>query len=174
MSPLELVAVARPGVAVRVVEQTDEVVLHGGGEVFRLPLTDGAVRRHALLVRALPKLAERVPVAVPWPRYGGVLEDGATPFTAEARLPGAPLTAPPDGIALSQVAGMLLALRAVPAKEARQWGADGAGDCLVHGDLDPASVLVAPTGVVTGVVGWRPRLGTAHEDVTRLGVDPLG
>ncbi|MFN2522107.1 MAG: hypothetical protein ABR614_02165 [Mycobacteriales bacterium] len=179
MNPLALVAAARPGLTARLVEETHELVLHGGGEVFRLPLTEQAVARHALLVRALPALAVRLPVAVPRPRYVGVMDDGSTPFTAEPRLPGERMTAPPDGIALGQLAGLLLALRDVPAKEAQQWGAAGDRDLhhavLLHGALTPSALLADPArGVLTGVVDWRPRLGEPAEDVRSLGVDPLG
>ncbi len=88
-------------------------MLAGGGELFRLPLTATAVARHAVLVRALPKLVPLVPVAVAPPRFVGVLADGATPFTAERRLPGV-RPAALDGIAQGQLEGVVEALRAVP------------------------------------------------------------
>lgn len=180
MNPLAIAAVARPGVAFRIVPDpdADELVLHGGGEVLRLPLTAEAVRRHALLVSALPALAPRLPVAVPRPRYVGVLADGSTPFLAEPRLPGSPLTSVPTGLAAGQLAGVLAALREVPEKEAQQWGTPGpagAGAVLLHGDLRPANLLADPErGLLTGIVGWRPRLGLAAADVEWLGADPLG
>lgn len=182
MNPLAAAAIARPGVAFRVAPDSerdaDEVVLHGGGEVLRLPLTAEAVHRHALLVAAMPALAARLPVAVPRPRYVGVLADGSTPFLAEPRLPGSPLTSLPIGLALGQLAGVLAALREVPAKEAQQWGAQGPAGVdavLLHGGLRPATLLADPRrGLLTGIVGWRPRIGPAADDVEWLGADPLG
>ncbi len=97
-SPEALVAVARPGVRLRRVTDIPaydgEVVLVGGGEVFRLPL----------------------------PRFVGVLADGSTPFTAEPRLPGTPVEQP-SGIAAGQLEGVLAALDDITAHEAAQWGA---------------------------------------------------
>ena len=140
----ELVEAVRPGVVLREVEGVDEVVLHGGGEVFRLPLTDDAVARQRVLVRALPVLAQLLPVAVPRPRYVGVLADGATPFTAEARLPGVPVT-DPTGIAAAQWDGVLAALDDVGAGQVREWG----------GLPRPSVLLADPTrGVLTGLVDW--------------------
>ncbi|MCW2605427.1 MAG: hypothetical protein JWO60_120 [Frankiales bacterium] len=157
-----LVAAARPGVALhRRPSLPDELVLAGGGEVFRLPLAPTAVARHAVLVRALPKLVPLVPVALAPPRFVGVMDDGATPFTAERRLPGVRPTAV-SGIALGQLEGAVEALRAVPAREAAQWGVPGAaaaGAVLQHPGLlaDPPfdALLCDPrTGLLTGVVGW--------------------
>ena len=143
---IEQVAAVRPGVALRVVDgPDDEVVVHGGGEVFRLPLTADAVDRQRLLVRSLPVLAGLVPVPVPQPRYVGVLADGATPFTAEARLPGVPVT---DlvGIAGVQWEGVEAALDAVSPGQVRDWG----GLCR------PTVLLADPArGVLTGLVAWR-------------------
>ncbi|MCU1692625.1 MAG: hypothetical protein JWM64_1716 [Frankiales bacterium] len=161
-----LVRGARPGVPLhRRPSRSDEVVLAGGGEVFRLPLTDDAVARHAVLVRALPRLVPLVPVAVAPPRYVGVVEDGATPFTAERRLPGA---VPPSlgGIALGQLEGVVEALRGVPPREAGQWGVPGAGPVLLHGALRRDALLADPrTGVLTGVVDWDLRLGEEQDAV---------
>jgi aminoglycoside phosphotransferase (APT) family kinase protein len=139
-------------------------VLASADEVFRLPLTPAAVERSAVHVRALPALRTRVPVALPAPRFVGVLPDGATPFTAEPRLPGAP----PDptralgSIARAQLQGVHAALAAVPPKEARQWGVPGDGEVLLHGDLRLA-VLLADGPRLTAVTGWRLRLGAAAE-----------
>ena len=115
-------------------------------------------------VRALPALRTRVPVALPAPRYVGVMPDGATPFTAEPRLPGAPPHPARllGSIARAQLQGVLAALAAVSPKEARQWGVPGDGDVLLHGDLRLA-VLLANGPRLTGVTGWRLRLGTADQ-----------
>ena len=158
----------RPGLELRsLAVHDDEVVLAGAGEVFRLPLAAPAVARQAVLVRALPELRARLPVPVPVPRYVGVLPDGATPFTAEPLLPGEPAGAL-GTIALGQLAGALAALAAVPEREAQQWGVPGQGS-LLHGALDAGALLVDPTrGVLTGLVGWRPRLGDPVDDVASL------
>jgi aminoglycoside phosphotransferase (APT) family kinase protein len=163
-------AAARPGVVLReAAGPADELVRHGGGEVLRLPRTPEAAERLVLLVRALPRLRPLVPVAVPQPRLVGVLADGETPFTAEARLPGVP-GRPLEGPAVGQLAGLLAALADVPVREARSWGVPGDG-VLVHGALTPAALLVDPRrGVLTGVVGWRLRLGDPAEDLA--GLDP--
>ncbi len=147
---------ARPGVALReAAGPDDELVLHGGGEVLRLPRTPEAAARLLLLVRALPRLRPLVPLAVPAPRLVGVLADGATPFTAEPRLPGVPVTGALDGIAAGQRAGLRAALDAVPVREAQQWGVPGDGTRLA----DPAALLVDPRrGVLTAAVGWHLRL----------------
>ena len=91
-------------------EHDDELVLLGGGEVFRLPLAPSGLARLTVLVRALPVLRSRVPVAVAPPRWVGVLPDGETPFTAEPRLPGRPPTGPLGSIAAGQLAGVGAAL----------------------------------------------------------------
>ena len=141
----------------------DEVVLAGGGEVFRLPLAAAAAARHAVLVRALPELRNRLPVTVATPRYVGLMPDGATPFTAERELPGEP-SSTLDSLAVSQLQGVLDALADVPEREAAQWGVQGQGS-LLHGALDASALLHDPVrGVLTGVVGWRPRLGDPAED----------
>lgn len=141
----------------------DEVVLAGGGEVFRLPLQPSAADRHATLVRALPELRTRLPVAVAVPRYVGVLPDGQTPFTAERELPGV-ATTQVEPIAAGQLAGVLAALAAVPEREAQQWGVPGSGS-LLHGALDAHAVLSDPgRGLLTGIVGWRLRLGEPDDD----------
>jgi aminoglycoside phosphotransferase (APT) family kinase protein len=142
----------------------DEAVLASTNQVFRLPLTPDAAERHAVHVRALPMLRTRVPVALPAPRYVGVMPDGSTPFTAEPRLPGAPLdpTRALGSITRGQLQGVLAALAAVPVKEARQWGVPGDGEVLLHGDLRLA-VLLADGPRLTAVTGWRLRLGTADE-----------
>lgn len=150
-SPEALVAVARPGVRLRrvtgVPAYDEEVVLLGGGEVFRLPLTAAAAARAAVLVRALPALRARLPVAVPLPRFVGVLADGSTPFTAERRLPGTPVTQP-TGIAAGQLEGVLAALEDVSAHEAALWGTATAPR--------PQLLLLDPgRGVLTGLVAWR-------------------
>lgn len=164
------VAAVRPGVVLhrRPSPHDDELVLAGGGEVFRLPLRPSAVARHAVLVRALPKLVPLVPVALAPPRYVGVLADGATPFTAERRLPGVRPVAL-EGIAGGQRDGVLAALEAVPVREAQQWGVPGDGPVLVHGALEQdddglGALLADPrTGLLTGVVGWDLRLGDVTE-----------
>lgn len=165
-----LVQAARPGVVLhRRPSRADELVLAGGGEVFRLPLAPSAAARHAVLVKALPKLAPLVPVALAPPRYVGVLDDGATPFTAERRLPGV-RPQELEGIAQGQLDGVLAALAAVPPREAAQWGvpvrttstgervppADLEGLVLHHRGLPALDVLLADprTGLLTGVVDW--------------------
>lgn len=170
----QLVAVARPGVRLhRRPSAEDEVVLAGGGEVFRLPLTEAAAARHAVLVRALPKLVPLVPVALAVPRYVGVLDDGTTPFTAERRLPGVRPSSL-EGIALGQYEGVVEALAAVPVREAEQWGVPSAAGpdaaVLRHTGLRSAQdgtvtdealdcLLADPrTGLLTGVVAWDLRL----------------
>jgi hypothetical protein len=141
----ELVEAVRPGIVLHEVEGVDEVVLHGGGEVFRLPLTDAAVARQRVLVTSLPALFALLPVAVPRPRYVGVLADGATPFTAERRLPGEPVEHP-TGIAAGQWEGVQAALDAVSPGQVREWG----------GLFRPTLLLADPgRGVLTGVVEWR-------------------
>ncbi len=170
MTLQEAAAAARPGVVLReAAGPDDELVLHGGGEVLRLPRTAEAAARLVLLVRALPRLRPLVPVAVPLPRLVGVLEDGSTPFTAERRLPGVPGLAL-EGPAVGQLAGLLAALADVPVREAQSWGVPGDG-VLLHGALTPAALLVDPRrGVLTGVVGWRLRLGEQADD--HAGLDP--
>lgn len=130
--------------------------------MFRLPLSPAAVARHAVHVRALPALVTRVPVALAAPRYVGVLPDGQTPFTAERRLPGTPVRGPLGSIATAQLAGVVAALADVPAREARQWGVPGDGDVLVHGALT-ADALLADGPRLTGITGWRLRLGAAEQ-----------
>lgn len=169
MSALErAVAQVRPGVALRALAvHDDEVVLAGGDEVFRLPLTPDAAARHAVLVRALPELRTRVPVTMAVPRYAGVLPDGETPFLAEPLLPGEPADAL-GPLAVGQLAGVLAALAAAPEREAQQWGVTGEG-VLLHGALDRTALLLDPArGVLTGLVGWRPRLGEADDDLALL------
>lgn len=158
----------RPGIVLRsLAVSDDEVVLAGGEEVFRLPLAPAAAQRHAVLVRALPELRTRLPVPVAVPRYVGVLPDGSTPFTAERLLPGRPASEL-GTIALGQLRGVLAALADVPAREGRQWGATGEGS-LLHGALDATALLVDPErGVLTGLVGWHPRLGDPAEDLASL------
>lgn len=169
MSALErAVAQVRPGLPLTTLAvHDDEAVLTGGDEVFRLPLAPQAVERHAVLVRALPLLRTRLPVAVAVPRYAGVLPDGATPFTVEPRLTGVPADRL-GTIATGQLAGVLAALAAVPPREAQQWGVTGDGT-LLHGALDGTALLLDPErGVLTGVVGWRPRLGDPADDRASL------
>lgn len=164
MSRLErLVQAARPGVELRPLAiHDDEVVLTGGGEVFRLPLVGPAAARHAVLVPMLTALRPLLPVAVAVPRFVGVMADGQTPFTAEPLLAGEPTTTL-DPIAAGQLAGVLAALAAVPTKLAQQWGLSGDGT-LRHGGLGPTAVLHDPArGVLTGLVGWQPALGPAGE-----------
>ena len=169
---IDRVAAVRPGVALREVDgPTDELVVHGGGEVFRLPRTPEAAERLLVLVRALPRLRPLVPVSVPVPRLVGVLADGETPFTAEKRLPGVAPAGELGPVAAGQLAGLVTALDDVPAREAAQWGVAGEG-VLLHGALTRANVLVDPVrGVVTGVVGWAPRLGDRAEELA--GLDPV-
>ena len=158
----------RPGVVLRsLAVHDDEVVLAGGGEVFRLPLAPDAAARHAVLVRALPELRLRLPVAVAVPRYVGLMPDGTTQFTAEPELQGEPVSSL-DPIATGQLAGVLDALAAVPEREAQQWGVTGTGS-LLHGALDSSALLQDPMrGLLTGVVGWRLRLGDAAEELVSL------
>jgi hypothetical protein len=104
-----------------------------------------------VLVRALPVLRARVPVAVAPPRWVGVLPDGETPFTAEPRLPGRPPTAALGSIAAGQLAGVVAALADVPAREARQWGVPGDGEVLQA----PGLTLLADGPRLTGTTGWR-------------------
>lgn len=164
---------ARPDSELHVLaDLPDELVLSAGSELLRLPRTPGAVARHAVLARALPVLRNRLPVAVAAPRYVGVLADGSTPLTAEPRLPGEPLGGRRLGaIAVGQLAGTLAALREVPEREAQSWGVDGAGT-LLHGDLHPGALLVEPrTGLLTGIAGWRLRLGEPEDDLALLPAD---
>ena len=130
-------------------------MLHGGGEVLRLPRTPVAAARLLLLVRALPRLRPLVPLAVPAPRLVGVLPDGETPFTAEPRLPGVPVAAPDGPVAEGQHAGLVAALAAVPVREAQQWGVPGAGERLVG---TPVLLADPRRGVLTAAVGWDLRL----------------
>ena len=76
----------------REVEGVDEVVFHGGGEVFRLPVSDAAVARQRSLVKALPALFALPRAAVPAPRVIGVLAYGATPSPRGRRPPGGAAT----------------------------------------------------------------------------------
>lgn len=164
MSRLErLVQVARPGVQLRqLAVHDDEVVLAGGGEVFRLPLEPSGAARHAVLVPMLAALRPLLPVAVAVPRFIGVMADGTTPFTAEPLLPGEPTTLL-DPIAAGQLQGALAALAAIPVKLAQQWGLTGQGT-VRHGALGPSALLHDPArGVLTGLVGWQPSLGPAGE-----------
>ncbi len=145
----------------------DEVVLAGGTEVFRLPLSPEAAQRHAALVTALPELRTRLPLAVAVPRYVGLMPDRTTPFLSEPLLPGEPAERL-GSIAAGQLAGVLAALAAVPEREAQQWGVPGQG-VLLHGALDASALLVDPVrSVLTGVVGWRPRLGDPADDLAAL------
>ncbi len=141
----------------RLAEHEDELVLAGGAEVFRLPLAPSGVERLAVLVRALPVLRTRVPVALAPPRWVGVLPDGETPFTAEPRLPGTPVAGPLGSIATTQLAGVVAALADVPAREARQWGVPGDGDVLQA----PGLTLLADGPRLTGTTGWRLLLASA-------------
>lgn len=172
MSPLEVVAARRPGVRLRLAAGApDEDVVHGGGEVIRLPRSPAAAERLLRLVRVLPALRPLVPVAVPVPRLVGVLADGATPFTGEPRLPGVTPPGPLSGIAAEQLAGLLAALAAVPVREALTWGVAPGTGTLLHGALSRSALLVDPArGVLSGVVGWDPRLGDPAEDLA--GLDP--
>ncbi len=138
-------------------EHDDELVLAGGDEVFRLPLAPSGVERLTVLVRALPVLRTRVPVAVALPRWVGVLPDGRTPFSAEPRLPGRPSSGPLGSIATGQLAGVRTALADVPAREARSWGVPGDGEVLQA----PGLTLLADGPRLTGTTGWRLVLGSA-------------
>jgi hypothetical protein len=167
VSALERAVLAvRPGVALRALAvHDDEAVLASDDEVFRLPLSPVAVARQALLVRLLPALRTRLPVAVAVPRYVGLV--GENPFTAEPLLPGEPAAAL-SPIGVGQLQGVLAALADSPPREAQQWGAAGEGR-LLHGALDATALLADPTrGLLTGVVGWRPRLGDPADDLATL------
>lgn len=169
---LAAVRVARPRARLRTGDApADELVLHGGGEVLRLPLTAEAAQRVLLAARVLPRLRSLVPVPVPVPRPVGVLPDGSV-FTAEPRLPGVrPVTL--GMVATGQLAGLRAALDAVPEREAQQWGLPGTGP-LRHGALSAWALLVDPRrGVLTGVVGWAPRLG-GNEQLDPLVAGALG
>ncbi len=86
-----------------------------------------------------------LPVAVPRPRYVGVLADGETPFTGELRLPGVP-AAELTGIAAGQWEGVQAALDEVGPGQVREWG----------GLFRPTLLLLDPRrGVLTGLVEWR-------------------
>lgn len=179
MSRLErLVEAVRPGIELRALAvHDDEVVLAGGAEVFRLPLAASAAIRHAVLVQALPTLRTALPVTVAVPRYIGVMADGETPFTAEPLLPGAVPQAL-SAIAAGQLAGVLAALSGISTRQAQQWGVLGAGESgagdsgagvLLHGGLHRSALLADPvSGLLTGLVGWRLRLGGAHDDLASL------
>jgi hypothetical protein len=160
VTPLDAARAARPDVALDVLDDDgDELVLTAGDEVLRLPHGPTRWPGRQVLVVAMPALRVRLPVAVPVPRYVGVLGDGATPFTAERRLPGTALAGTAlCGIAVGQLAGTVAALRDVSEREAHAWGVEGSGS-LLHGALTPASVLLGDAGLVSGVVGWRLRLG---------------
>ena len=160
MSRLErLVQAVRPGVELTsLAVHEDEVVLAGGGEVFRLPLAPSGSARLAVLVAALPVLRGRVPVAVAVPRWIGVMPDGATPFTAEPLLPGTPAGPLVDGsIAAGQRDGVLAAVGAVAVREARAWGVPGDGELVI---ADTTLLEDRARGVLTAAVGWRLRVTT--------------
>ncbi len=60
---------------------------------------------------------------------------------------------------------MVEGLRAVPPREAQEWGVTGSG-VLLHGALGLPALLADPrTGLLTGVVGWQLRLGRDEEAV---------
>lgn len=161
MSRLEqLVQQARPGVVLSsLAVHDDEAVLAAGGEVFRLPLAPSGAARLAVLVAALAALRTRLPLAVAVPRWIGVMPDGQTPFSAEPLLPGAAaggLDAALTGIGAGQRDGVLAALAEVTAREARTWGVPGDGEHL----RATATLLTDPDrALLTGLVGWRLRLG---------------
>lgn len=171
MAVIASVAAVRPGARLREVPgPPDEIVVHGGNEVFRLPRTPAARDRLLLAVRVLPRLQPLLPVAVPAPRLVGVLADGETPFTGEPRLPGVPATGNLSPIATGQLAGLVAALDALSPREAVSWGVPGEG-VLLHGALTRAALLVDPSrGVLTGVVGWAPHLGDRAGELA--GLDP--
>lgn len=82
------VAAVRPGVSLRQVPgPADELVLHGGGGVFRLPLTPAAADRLLLLVRMLRRLRPLLPVPLPAlrPGSGQVLLQRADPRRGAGR-----------------------------------------------------------------------------------------
>lgn len=170
MTALERAVLAvRPGLVLRsLAVHDDEVVLTGGEEVFRLPLQPSGAARLAVLVKLMRELRTRLAVAVAVPRFIGLLPDGETPFTAEALLPGEPVARQLSPIARGQLAGVLAALADVPPRLAQQLGVGGEGT-LLHGALDSTALLVDPArGVLTGVVGWRPRLGDPADDLAAL------
>ena len=104
-------------------------------------------------------------MAVAVPRYVGLV--GEHPFLAEPLLPGAPVREL-SPVGAGQLAGVLAALADVPPREAAQWGATGEGT-LLHGALDAGALLAdGRRGLLTGVVGWRPRLGDPAEDLAAL------
>lgn len=131
-------------------------MLHGGGEVLRLPRTPAAAGRILVCAHALGRLGPLVPVAVPRPRLVGVTDDGE-PFSAEARLPGVPVDGVLDAIASGQRAGLLAGLAGVGARQAREWGVLGDGDRLVG-----TMTLLEDVrrGVLTGAVCWELRLAS--------------
>ena len=162
MSRLErLVQAVRPGIELTsLAVHDDEVVLAGGGEVFRLPLAPSGSARLAVLVAALPVLRGRVPVAVAVPRWVGVMPDGTTPFTAEPLLPGTPADPLVEGsIAAGQRDGVLAAVGAIAVREAQAWGVPGDGELVV---ADTTLLQDRARGVLTAAVGWRLRVMTVR------------
>jgi len=88
------------GVALRVVAGPPvELVVHGGGELCRLPRPAVALDR-LLLVRVLPRLQPLLSAALPAARLAGVLDKGTTPAVrscAAGPCTGATWRTPPAG-----------------------------------------------------------------------------
>ena len=156
----------------QVAGRPDEGVVHGGGEVFRLPRTPAAAARLQLLVRVLPRLRPLVPVPVPAPRLRrGARRTGRRRSPASRGCRVVPPAGPLSAIAAGQLAGLLAALAEVPVREAVMWGVPAGEGVLLHGGLTRAALLVDPQrGVLSGVVGWDPRLGDPAADLA--GLDP--
>jgi aminoglycoside 2''-phosphotransferase len=112
-----------------VVETTDAVI-------FRIARHEWAAAGHAREAKLLPALHDRVPLAVPQPRWYAEPGTPGIPFGAIGyrRLPGAPLS-PERAEVLGretlarQLAAFLLALHRFPAEEAEELG-------LPHADRD--------------------------------------
>lgn len=105
------------------------VVETGDGVVIRIPRHARAAQGHALEAKLLPALRDRLPLAVPEPRWH--VEPGTAGFphgaTGYERLAGRPLSpallATLDAARIaSDLAGFLLALHRFPAEEAEEIG----------------------------------------------------
>ncbi|HZG96008.1 MAG TPA: phosphotransferase [Mycobacteriales bacterium] len=94
-----------------------------GDWLLRFPRRPEVVDELVREQRVLDAIAPLLPVAVPRSRPVGVLEDG-TPFFAHPLIPGEPLDEPTArlGLVVSQLAGLLHALHAVPARQVTDLG----------------------------------------------------